>query len=290
MGCGERDDDAGSATSAPEPTQEAQGPDEESEDLELPELDEDDEIEDPLEEEDSDEGLGGNLTGAGSSLAAVLLDKVDLHLSGEYGIGVDYQSVGDSAGKDDFLAGAVDFAVVTTPLTEEQWEESQTVCGPDGAFQVPLAAAPLAVHFNLDGVEELNLDAETLAGIFRGEITSWDDDRIAEHNPDEDLPSTEIIPVHQETLSGTNLSFTQYLAAGAGAIDELDAEAYPATSVYYGVFCTEYDDAETADMVWALGSFIYDEDNPIHDDDWFSEVLPTGETALEALEAIAQVS
>ena len=85
-------------------------------------------------------------------------------------------------------------------------------------IQVPAYVSPIAVVFNLDGVDSLNLSAEMIAKIFDGKITKWNDPAIAADNPDVDLPDLTITPVHRPDDSGTTENFTEYLSgAGEGA-------------------------------------------------------------------------
>ncbi len=129
---------------------------------------------------------------------------------------VNYASVGSGSGREGFLAGEYDFAGSDAAMDEDEWESSQEVCGPDGAFHVPAYISPIAVAFNVEGIDgPLNVDPDTLAGIFSGEITSWDDEALAEANPDLDLPSTSITVVHRADDSGTTENFTEYLGAAS---------------------------------------------------------------------------
>ncbi len=68
--------------------------------------------------------------------------------------------------------------------------------------------------FNLEGIETVNMPPEVIAGVFAETITSWDDPAIAEANPDVELPSTPITPVHRSDDSGTTENFTSYLDDG----------------------------------------------------------------------------
>lgn len=79
----------------------------------------------------------------------------------------------------------------------------------------PTVAAPITVSYNLDGVDELQLSPDTLAGIMQAEITTWDAEEIKADNPDADLPSTKIVVVHRSDGSGTTSNFTKYLEAAA---------------------------------------------------------------------------
>lgn len=88
--------------------------------------------------------------------------------------------------------------------------------------------SPIAVAYNLPGVDELNLSAENIADIFSGKVTKWNDDSIAKNNPDADLPDLDIIPVNRGDKSGTTQNFTQYLADAAGSAWSYEpAEVWP---------------------------------------------------------------
>ena len=86
----------------------------------------------------------------------------------------------------------------------------RTLCKGD-VVEVPVYVSPIAVVYNLDGVDELNLSPKTIGGIFEGKITKWDDAAIKADNPDAKLPSTKITPVHRSDDSGTTKNFTDYL-------------------------------------------------------------------------------
>ena len=76
---------------------------------------------------------------------------------------------------------------------------------------MPAYVSPIAVAFNLEGVDSLNMSAETIANIFNGTITKWNDDAIAADNADADLPDTAIAIIHRSDDSGTTTNFTDYL-------------------------------------------------------------------------------
>jgi phosphate transport system substrate-binding protein len=82
---------------------------------------------------------------------------------------------------------------------------------------LPLYISPIAVAFNLEGVDALNLSPATIAKIFNQKITTWNDPAIAADNPDAQLPDTAITPVNRSDDSGTTENFTEYLAATAAA-------------------------------------------------------------------------
>ena len=128
---------------------------------------------------------------------------------------VQYSPDGSGAGREALLAGGVQFAGSDAYLDEEETAAAAETCGPSGALHIPVYISPIAVAFQLEGIKELNLDAETLAAVFRGDITRWNDPAIATHNAGVDLPDTAITAVHRGDESGTTKNFTEYLAAAA---------------------------------------------------------------------------
>ncbi|WP_324278464.1 phosphate ABC transporter substrate-binding protein PstS [Blastococcus brunescens] len=101
-------------------------------------------------------------------------------------------------------------------MDDEELVEAEERCGPSGIFELPNYISPIAVVYNLEGVEELDLSPETLAGIFAQQITTWNDPAIAADNPDAELPDLAITPVNRSDESGTTENFTDYLADAAG--------------------------------------------------------------------------
>ncbi|WP_434995593.1 phosphate ABC transporter substrate-binding protein PstS [Arthrobacter sp. Ld5] len=177
--------------------------------------------------------VSGTLTGAGSSAQnAAMTAWQDGFSSANSGATVQYSPDGSGAGREAFLAQGAQFAGSDAFLDDEEYEASKEICGPDGAINIPVYVSPIAIAFNLDGVETLNLDAATIASIFRGEVTTWDAEAIASQNPDVELPSTPITVVHRSDDSGTTENFTEYLAAAAPDVwtDEADG-AWPAAYV-----------------------------------------------------------
>ena len=108
--------------------------------------------------------------------------------SANQGATVQYSPDGSGAGRKAILDGSAQFAGSDAYLKDEELASSKTQCGPDGAIDIPVYISPIAVAFNLPGVTELNLDAATVAKIFRGEIAKWNDPAIAALNPDAKLP------------------------------------------------------------------------------------------------------
>ncbi|MEU4426246.1 phosphate ABC transporter substrate-binding protein PstS [Actinoplanes sp. NPDC024001] len=128
---------------------------------------------------------------------------------------IEYASTGSGAGVRAFLAGTGDFAGTDTPLSAAEQKRAEARCG-GTAVHLPLVTGPIAFVYNVAGVDALHLTPATLAGIFSGKVTVWNDPVIAADNPYASLPATRIQPVHRSDSSGTTDTFTRYLTAQAG--------------------------------------------------------------------------
>ena len=164
--------------------------------------------------------LTGNLAGSGaSSMASAQTAWTESFMGlvqAEGGdLTVTYDPTGSGTGREQFLAGQVSFAGSDAALDEEELASSTEVCNGEQAFEVPTYISPIAVVFNIEGVDSLNLTPEALGGIFAGTITNWTDPAIADANPDVELPDLEIVPVHRSDDSGTTENFTEYLSKTA---------------------------------------------------------------------------
>jgi phosphate transport system substrate-binding protein len=168
----------------------------------------------------SSKSLSGKLDGAGSSAQESAMDAWRAGFQKDNsGVTVNYDPSGSGAGVEKFNAGGVDFAGSDAALdpTKGEVDAAKKNCGAD-AIEVPNYVSPIAVVFNLEGVDKLQLSPATIAGIFSGSIKTWDDAAIKADNPDAKLPSTKIDPVHRSDESGTTKNFTDYLEkASAGA-------------------------------------------------------------------------
>ena len=136
------------------------------------------------------------------------------------GMTIEYDPVGSGGGRESFISSAYPFAGSDAYLTDEESELSAAKerCGGTDPIEIPSYVSPIALVYTLEGVDELNLTPEAIAGIFSGEITKWNDPAIADANPDADLPDTNINPVHRSDESGTTENFTTYLDAVAGDV------------------------------------------------------------------------
>src|SRR5271165_6660114 len=131
---------------------------------------------------------------------------------------VAYTSNGSGAGVSEFLAGQTDFGGSDSPLAGDEYSQAKQRCGSD-AWNLPVVFGPLAITYNLDAVDRLVLDAPTLAKIFNGTITRWDDPAIKALN--ESMPPEPIYVVFRSDASGTTDNFQRYLdAASNGAWDK----------------------------------------------------------------------
>ncbi|WP_434019671.1 phosphate ABC transporter substrate-binding protein PstS [Paraoerskovia sediminicola] len=166
----------------------------------------------------SDEAtLSGSLNGAGASSQEAAMNAWRAGFqSAQPDVTVNYDPIGSGGGRTNFIEGATSFAGSDAALDDEEIVDAQARCLDGDVLELPMYISPIAVIFNLEGVDQLKLDAPTIAGIFNGDITSWDDPAIAEQNPDATLPATAVTPVNRSDESGTTENFTEYLVAAAG--------------------------------------------------------------------------
>jgi len=144
-------------------------------------------------------------------------------------VNINYSPDGSGAGRESFIAGGVSFAGTDSSLKDEEIAAGFAGCVPDsGYLEVPNYISPIAVIFNVEGVDELNLDAATIAGIFKGTITKWNDPAIVALNEDAELPAETITAVHRSDDSGTTKNFADYLNKVAPEVwDAAPADPFP---------------------------------------------------------------
>ncbi len=173
--------------------------------------------------------LSGELVGAGASSQESAMEAWRAGFqSANPDVTVSYDPVGSGGGRTSFLDGSTLFAGSDAALDEEELTQAQERCFGASAVDLPVYISPIAVIFNVEGVDTLNLSAETIANIFNGTITTWNDPAIAEANPDVELPATAITPVHRSDESGTTENFTEYLSEAAnGAWTEEPSGDWP---------------------------------------------------------------
>ncbi|MGR0220979.1 phosphate ABC transporter substrate-binding protein PstS [Agromyces sp. ZXT2-6] len=175
----------------------------------------------------SESTLSGTLVGSGSSAQdASQQALIAAFQTANPDVTINYDPTGSGAGRDTFLEGASDYAGSDRAFNDEELTAGGFAkCAPDSSIiQLPLYISPIAVIFNLEGVDTLNLDAATVAGIFAGDITNWNDPAIAATNDGVELPDQAITPVHRSDDSGTTENFTDYLYAAAPDVWTYEAD------------------------------------------------------------------
>jgi phosphate transport system substrate-binding protein len=155
----------------------------------------------------STSAFAADITGAGATFPFPVYSKWADAYKKETGNGLNYQSIGSGAGIKQIQAKTVTFGATDAPLKAEQLEK-------DGLVQWPMVMGAIVPVVNLEGIKsgELVFDGETLANIYLGKITKWDDPAIAKLNPKLKLPTAAITVVRRSDGSGTTFNFTDYLS------------------------------------------------------------------------------
>ncbi|PBB26584.1 phosphate ABC transporter substrate-binding protein PstS [Mesorhizobium sp. WSM4312] len=150
--------------------------------------------------------IAADLSGAGSTFIYPVFAKWADTYKKDTGIGLNYQSIGSGGGIKQVIAKTVTFGATDKPMSDADLEKN-------GLVQFPMVMGGIVPIINLTGVKpgELVLDGKTLAQIYLGAITTWDDAAIKALNPGLTLPSTAIAVVHRSDGSGTTFNFTNYL-------------------------------------------------------------------------------
>ena len=180
--------------------------------------------------EETPSTLSGTLDGAGSSAQGSAQEAwVAAFQTANPDVTINYDPSGSGAGRETFIAGGSDWAGSDSALNDDELGGAFAACAPDTkAIDIPTYISPIAVIFNVDGVTDLNLDAETIAHIFKGDITKWNDPAIAALNDGATLPDLAITAVHRSDDSGTTKNFTDYLNKVAGDVwDQPAADPFP---------------------------------------------------------------
>jgi phosphate transport system substrate-binding protein len=161
----------------------------------------------------SSSSSGGNsgdsklLVGAGSTLVAPLVAQWSNDYAKKTGSTITYGAIGSGGGIAQITARTVDFGASDAPFSPDQADQCKN------CLQVPWALAATLVSYNVKGAPaKLKLDGPTLANIYLGKITKWNDAAIAKLNPGASLPSTNITPVYRSDSSGDTYAFSDFLA------------------------------------------------------------------------------
>jgi phosphate transport system substrate-binding protein len=153
-------------------------------------------------------GCGGQVTlsGAGATFPYPLYARMLDEYYNKTGIQVNYEGIGSGGGIRSLMDRIIDFGGTDAALTDDQLREA-------GAhiLHIPTCIGSVGITYNLPGNPDLKFSSDIIAGIYLGEITKWNDPKIAKLNPGISLPDLAIIPVHRSDGSGTTYVFTDYL-------------------------------------------------------------------------------
>ncbi len=159
-------------------------------------------------------GGGTVINGAGSTFAAPMYTQWagQYHASVNKNVQINYQGIGSGGGIAEFSQGVVDFGATDAPMSATEKAAAQAGQG-SVVLHVPMILGAVAIIYNEKSISHLVLDGPTLANIYLGKITKWNDAAIKKLNPGVALPSTTIQPVERADSSGTSYVFTAYLSA-----------------------------------------------------------------------------
>lgn len=158
----------------------------------------------------SGSATGGTISGAGATFPQPVYDQWASDVKESDGITVNYNPVGSGGGIAQLTAGTVDFGATDSAMKDEEVTAAKKKGVP---VHIPTVFGAVTVAYNLEGVKTgLKLDGQTLADIFEGKITKWNDPAITGLNPGIDLPDTNITVVHRSDESGTTKLFTTFLS------------------------------------------------------------------------------
>ena len=149
------------------------------------------------------------INGAGATFPYPIYSKwFDEYAKVDPSVRFNYQSIGSGGGQKQITAQTVDFGASDGPMSDENLAKA-----PGKILHIPTVAGAVVITYNLTNNPKLKLDGSTLADIFLGNITKWNDPKIAALNPDVKLPATDIVVVHRSDGSGTSFIFTDYLSS-----------------------------------------------------------------------------
>jgi phosphate transport system substrate-binding protein len=148
------------------------------------------------------------INGAGATFPYPIYSKwFDEYAKVDPSVRFNYQSIGSGGGQKQILAQTVDFGASDGPMSDDNLAKA-----PGKLLHIPTVAGADVVAYNLSGNPALKFDADTIAGIFLGQIKKWNDPKITELNPGVTLPDQEIVVVHRSDGSGTTYIWTDYLS------------------------------------------------------------------------------
>ena len=168
------------------------------------------------------------INGAGATFPYPIYSKwFDAYTRVDPSVRFNYQSIGSGGGQKQIVERTVDFGASDGPMSDESMAKA-----PGKIVHLPTVAGAVVPVFNAPGVTALKLDGETLAQIFMGKITKWNDPALAKLNAGAKLPKTDIVVVHRSDGSGTSQIWTDYLSsvseAWKGAVGKGTSVRWPA--------------------------------------------------------------
>ena len=150
------------------------------------------------------------INGAGSTFDYPALTKwFEAYGKNHSDVRFNYASIGSGGGQKQLLDRTVAFGASDAPMTDASMANSKN----GKILHFPIVAGGVAIMYNLPGNPKLKLDGDTIAGIYLGNITKWNDPKIVALNPGVSLPDLQIVPVHRTEGSGTTFIFTDYLSS-----------------------------------------------------------------------------
>lgn len=149
-----------------------------------------------------------DLTGAGATFPNPIYSKwFSEYKKVDGSTNFNYQPIGSGGGQKQIIEGTVDFGASDGPMSDESLAKA-----PSKILHIPTVAGAVAITYNVPGLTDLKLDGETLANIYLGKVTKWNDPAIEKLNKGAKLPSTAIAVAHRADGSGTSYIFTDYLS------------------------------------------------------------------------------
>ena len=156
------------------------------------------------------------ITGTGSTWSQNALDQWRKNVANNYGMTVNYSGTGSSAGRRDYIGGTVDYAVSEIPFQANPEDGSPPEVPPRGYAYMPIVAGGTSLMYNLkiggQKVSNLRLSGDTVAKIFSGAISNWNDAAIKADNPGLAMPDKGITPVVRSDGSGSTAQFTLWMS------------------------------------------------------------------------------
>jgi phosphate transport system substrate-binding protein len=158
--------------------------------------------------------LSADLNAAGATFPQpVYVEWIGAFQKIEPGVSINYQGVGSGAGIQQFTAQTTDFGASDAFMKPDELQAAEAARPGAKVIHIPTVFGSICLAYNVPGVDQLKLDSDTLAKIYLGQITKWNDPALVALNPDANLPATAITTVHRSDSSGTTNAYTSYLTA-----------------------------------------------------------------------------